>query len=161
MNVLRHDDITGHHEAVTLTYALQRILEKIARLRRIQILEPVIATESYEVKTSRVFVSDESARHRWKAFNESLQMSRKSKTGLRRSVLSQVPKSEAPGAPIFSGWAHYARDLGHPPSPTKKTAAPAHSSRREHPWSILCKTACRELVIDCLHIGYYPASECR
>jgi hypothetical protein len=118
-------------------------------------------TESYEVKTSRVFVSDESARHRWKAYNEPVQMSRKSKTGLRRSVLSQVPKSEAPGAPIFSGWAHYARDLGHPPSPTKKTAAPAHSSRREHPWSILCKTACRELVIDCLHIGYYRASECR
>jgi hypothetical protein len=27
MNVLRHDDITGHHEAVTLSHPLQRILE--------------------------------------------------------------------------------------------------------------------------------------
>ena len=64
MNVLRHDDITGHHEAVTLPHALQRLLEKITRLRRAQILEPVIATESEEVKAPRVFVSDESARRR-------------------------------------------------------------------------------------------------
>jgi hypothetical protein len=41
----------------------------------------------------------ESARHRWKACNESLQMSRKSRTGLTRFMLSQVPKSEGPGAP--------------------------------------------------------------
>jgi hypothetical protein len=34
MNVLRHDDITGCHEAVTLTHPFERILEKIARLRR-------------------------------------------------------------------------------------------------------------------------------
>jgi hypothetical protein len=60
-----------------------------------KILKPVIATEREEVKTPRVFVSDESAGHRWKAYNESLQMSRKNKTGLSRSVLSQVPKGEA------------------------------------------------------------------
>ena len=67
MNVLRHDDITGHHEAVTLPHPLQRVLEKVARLRRPQILEPVIATERKEMKAPCVFVSDESARHRWKA----------------------------------------------------------------------------------------------
>jgi transcriptional regulator with XRE-family HTH domain len=33
---------------------------------------------------------------------------------LPRSVLSQVPKCEAPGAPIFSGCAHFSRHLGHP-----------------------------------------------
>ena len=30
-------------------------------------------------------------------------------------VLSQVPKSEAPGPPIFSGCDHFSRHLGHPP----------------------------------------------
>ena len=115
-DILRMDGQFGHHEAVTLPYALQRILEKIARLRRAQILGPVIATEGEEVKAPRVFVSDESARHRWKAYNESLQMSRKSRTGLPRFVLSQVPKCEAPGAPIFSGCIHFSRHLGHPPS---------------------------------------------
>jgi len=115
MNVLRHDDITGHHEAVTPPHPLQRLLEKIARLRCSQMLKAVKATESEEVKAPRVFVSDESARHRWKAYNESQQMSSKSKTGLPRSVLSQVPKSEAPGAPSFSGCAHFSRHLGHPP----------------------------------------------
>jgi hypothetical protein len=79
-------------------------------------LEPVIATERKEVKTPRVFVSDESARHRWKAYNESLQMSRKSRTGLLRFLVSQVPKGEAPGAPIFSGCTHFSRHLGHPPT---------------------------------------------
>jgi hypothetical protein len=79
MNVLRHDDITRHHEAVTLPYPFKRILEKIARIRPAQILEPVIATEREEVKTSRVFVSNESAGHRWKAYNESLRMSKKTK----------------------------------------------------------------------------------
>ncbi len=33
-----------------------------------------------------------------------------------RSVLSQVPKCEAPGAPRFSGCDHFSRHLGHPPS---------------------------------------------
>ena len=37
------------------------------------------------------------------------------KTGLPRSVLSQVPKCEAPGAPIFRGCAYFSRQLGHPP----------------------------------------------
>jgi len=64
MNVLRHDDITGHHEAVTPPHPLQRLLEKIARLRRSQMLKAVIATEGEEVKAPRVFVSDESARRR-------------------------------------------------------------------------------------------------
>ena len=32
-----------------------------------------------------------------------------------RSVLSQVPKCKAPGAPIFSGCSHFSRHLGHPP----------------------------------------------
>ena len=31
-----------------------------------------------------------------------------------RSVLSQVPKCEAPGAPIFIGCSHFPRHLGHP-----------------------------------------------
>ena len=48
---------------------------------------------------------------------QSRQMSSKSKTGLPRSVLSQMPKSEAPGAPIW--WfvpprCPNARHLGHP-----------------------------------------------
>ncbi len=54
-------------EAVTLPHPLQRVLEKVARLRRPQILGPVIATERKEMKAPCVFVSDESARHRWKA----------------------------------------------------------------------------------------------
>jgi hypothetical protein len=33
----------------------------------------------------------------------------------RASVLSQVPKSEAPGPPIFIGYSHFSRHLGHPP----------------------------------------------
>jgi len=33
-----------------------------------------------------------------------------------RSVLSQVPKCEAPGAPIFIGCSHFPRHLGHPPT---------------------------------------------
>jgi hypothetical protein len=115
MNVLRHDDITGHHEAVTLPHSLQRILEKIARRRCAQRLEAVITTEGEEVKTPRVFVSDESARHRGKAYNESQPMSSKGKTGVPRCVLSQVPNSEAPGAPIFNGCNHLSRHLGHPP----------------------------------------------
>ena len=41
MNVFRHDDITGHHEAVMLPHPLQRILKKIAHRRRAQILEAV------------------------------------------------------------------------------------------------------------------------
>src|ERR1035441_6016235 len=129
MNVFRHDDITGYQEAVTLPHTLQRILEKITRLRRAQILEPLIATERKEVKAPRVFVSDESARHRWKAYNESLQMSRKSRTGLPRSVLSQVPKCEAPGAPIFSGCAHFSRHLGHPPPTGASTGLPHAAAR--------------------------------
>jgi hypothetical protein len=32
-----------------------------------------------------------------------------------KSMLSQVPKGEAPGAPIFSGCSHFSRHLGHPP----------------------------------------------
>ena len=41
------------------------------------------------------------------------------RSGMRwsRFVVSQVPKSEAPGAPIFSGCAHFSRHLGHPPTP--------------------------------------------
>jgi len=78
-------------------------------------LEPMVATEGEEVKALCVFVSDESARHRWIAYNESLQMSRKSRTGLPRSVLSQVPKCEAPGAPSFSGCPHLSGHLRHPP----------------------------------------------
>ena len=31
-------------------------------------------------------------------------------------MVSQVPKSEAPGAPIFSGCFHFSRHLGHPPT---------------------------------------------
>ena len=96
MNVLRHDDITGHHEAVTLAHSLQRMLEKIARLCRAKKLKPVITTEGEEVKAPRVFVSHESAWHWWKAYKESLKMSRKNKLGLPRFVLSQVPKCEAP-----------------------------------------------------------------
>jgi hypothetical protein len=107
MNLLGHGDITGHHEAVTLAHPLQRILEKIARLRRAQILEPVIATEGEEAKGSRVFVSDEAARYRSKAYNESREMSRKNKSGWPRSVLSQVPNCEAPGAPSFGGRTHF------------------------------------------------------
>jgi hypothetical protein len=38
------------------------------------------------------------------------------KSGLIGSVLSQVPKCEAPGAPIFSGCAHFSRHRGHPPT---------------------------------------------
>ena len=45
------------------------------------------------------------------------------KTGLSRSVLSQVPKCEAPGATIFGGCSHFSRYLGHlsPGAPTTQT----------------------------------------
>jgi hypothetical protein len=29
-------------------------------------------------------------------------------------MLSQVPKGEVPGAPIFSGCSHFSRHMGHP-----------------------------------------------
>ncbi len=80
MNVLGHRNITGYDETVTLPYPLQRLLEKIGRLRRAQILEPVITTEGKKVKAPRVFVSNESGRHRRKAYNEPRQMSRKKKS---------------------------------------------------------------------------------
>jgi hypothetical protein len=50
-------------------------------------------TERKGMKTSRVFVSDESARHRSKAYNDSLHVSRKCRTGLTGFMVSQVPKS--------------------------------------------------------------------
>ena len=34
----------------------------------------------------------------------------------QKSVLSQVPNCEAPGAPIFCGCSHFSRHLGHPPT---------------------------------------------
>jgi hypothetical protein len=33
----------------------------------------------------------------------------------RERALSQVPKGEAPGPPIFNGSAHFSRHLGNPP----------------------------------------------
>jgi hypothetical protein len=45
VNVLRHDNITGYYEAVTFAHAVQRILEKITRIRSAQILAPVKTTK--------------------------------------------------------------------------------------------------------------------
>lgn len=56
-----------------------------------------------------------SPRHRWKGYNESLKMSIKSGTGMQRSVPSQVPKCNAPGAHIFSGCDYFARHPGRLP----------------------------------------------
>jgi hypothetical protein len=63
---------TASYESVTLPHPLQRILEKIARLRLAQILEPVISTERKRMKTPRMLVSDETVRLLWNAYNESL-----------------------------------------------------------------------------------------
>jgi hypothetical protein len=40
----------------------------------------------------------------------------KNKTGLTRFIVSQVPKSKAPGAPIFSGDAHFSSPAPGPPA---------------------------------------------
>jgi hypothetical protein len=56
-----------------------------------------------------------SPRHRWKVYNESVKVSIKSGTGMQRSVPSQVPKCNAPGAHIFSGCDYFARHSGRPP----------------------------------------------
>jgi hypothetical protein len=51
-----------------------------------------------------------------------------------RFVVSQVPKSEAPGAPIFSGCAHFAWHLGHQPTslslPTPESGSPCGQAFR-------------------------------
>jgi len=46
-----------------------------------------------------------------------------------RSVLSQVPKSEAPGAPNLSGCVHFSRDLGHATWATRPIFASSSSAR--------------------------------
>ncbi len=79
MNVLGHHNITGDRKPVAPLHALQRLLEKIARRRRAKVLDAPITTEGEEVKTTRMFVTDKSARHRSKAYIESLPMWRESK----------------------------------------------------------------------------------
>ena len=64
MHMLGHGDVPADHELVTAAGALQRILKQIAGYRRAQMLEAVITTEGEEVEIPRVFVPDQSARHR-------------------------------------------------------------------------------------------------
>ncbi len=63
-----------------------------------------LPTEGEEVEILHVFVSDESARHRAKAYGGSLHMT--TETALPAFVVSQVPNRETHGAPIFRGEAH-------------------------------------------------------
>jgi hypothetical protein len=51
------------------------------------------------------------------------------KAGSPRSVLSQVPKSEAPGPPIFCGCGHFSRHLGHPASVVVLTSTGTWATR--------------------------------
>ncbi len=95
MNVLRHDDITGHNKAVAGPHALQRFLEEITSSRRAQMLEPVITTESKKMKIPCMFVTDESSRHRRKAYNRSESMSRKNRK--RATKVHALPGAQKRG----------------------------------------------------------------
>ena len=44
--------------------------EATRRCRRTQMLQPVVTTEGEKVKITRVFVTDQSSRHWWKAYNK-------------------------------------------------------------------------------------------
>ena len=68
--------------------------------RRAQMLIAMKTTEGGQVKASRAFVTDQSARHRQKDSIEGCaDVDQEPKSGLPRFVPSQVPKCEAPGAP--------------------------------------------------------------
>src|SRR5208283_1376323 len=92
MNMLGHDDITGDDKTVAPPHSLQRVFEEIPSLSRTQTLKAVETTESKEVKTSRVLVSDQAARHRREEYNES---TRKSKN--RTAKVCAVPGAQKRG----------------------------------------------------------------
>ena len=90
MNVLGHRNITGDNKSRAKMRPLRRIRKKIARRRCPRMLKTVKTAAGEEVKACRVLATDASVRHRGKACNASLQMSRRNKTGLPRFAVSQA-----------------------------------------------------------------------
>jgi len=101
MHVLGHHNKAGYHEAVTSSHALQRILEKTAHCRRTQMLQPVVTTESEKVKITRVFVTDQSSWHWWKAYNKPQWMSKGNR--VPRFCCPGCPNARHPGHPSLVG----------------------------------------------------------
>jgi hypothetical protein len=98
MNMLRHCNVTANHKVVTAPGAPQGILKQVARCRRAQMLEAVITTEGEEVKITRVFVTDQSSWHWWKAYNKPEWMSKGNRVPrfLRSWVLRKRQAYRAP-----------------------------------------------------------------
>jgi hypothetical protein len=63
MNVLRHQNITSNHKAISLTHHLKFTLEDSVRRSVAQQRLPAITTEGEKVKDSAVLITNKSIRH--------------------------------------------------------------------------------------------------
>src|ERR1035438_7887276 len=63
MHVLWHHDITGNHEEIALTGALQRIFKEILGFDRREVVATAETTEGEKVKLPRLLITDAPAFH--------------------------------------------------------------------------------------------------
>jgi len=63
MNMFRHDDIPAYNKIETDVHPLQRLLEQAARRGGVGVRKTMVITESDEVETAGLLVTNQALRH--------------------------------------------------------------------------------------------------